>query len=201
MTKASAKPTDPQEAARQRHERIAERQNLADQRQSLSGRLALPSNATIVHGEGEPERGRYRPPQRHDCFHLLHARNAFAEGSLTCVRRLEREFAIRAGVRDADLQERVDRGPSTRGQEDAMVAAAWRIEAVLTVAGPVARKLLTELIEPRQVHAETPDRWRVVVRLLTGEKNEKAQAALVRNAAANLMLAYQVIDQQPRRAA
>jgi hypothetical protein len=128
--------------------------------------------------------------RRLDAFEAL--RDSLSPGAYDAARRLERDLTIRAGEHDrgrAMLRVDCDAG---RDRTDEMLAAGERVAAVL---GRLARRdglLLTELIRPSPGVQLTCPTWRAVVAHITGETNDRGQAAIVRNVCANLAEAYQV---------
>ena len=137
--------------------------------------------------------------QRQDVFTRLYQRDGLTNAQLEAARRLERDMAERAGEAGGTgaLGTRVDCARSIP-VSDRSLAAAERVDAALARIGRRDADLLCELIEPRRVHTSEADRWRVVVRLITGNRDRDGQADAVRTAAEALAKAYRVIDHQPR---
>jgi hypothetical protein len=130
-----------------------------------------------------------RGARRLDAFEAL--RDSLAPGAYDAARRLERDLTVRAGEHDrgrAMLRVDCDTG---RDRTDEMLAAGQRIETVLGRLGRRDGLLLVELIRPSPAVQLTCPTWRAVVAQITGETNDRGQAAIVRNLCANLAEAYQ----------
>jgi hypothetical protein len=134
--------------------------------------------------------------RRMDAFGAL--REGMEPGAYDAARRLELDIAIRCGEHDRGRpMERVD-GESPTDRMDNMVAAAKRVDAVLSRVGPRDAWLLSELINPSVSVSLRCQTWREVVAYITGETHAHAQGAAVRAACANLRDAYDLVQ---RRAA
>jgi hypothetical protein len=96
------------------------------------------------------------------------------------------------------LTPRVDRSIDPQGFSDARRRAGARIEAALSLAGPVSARLLASLCEPEVVAGRAAD-WRGVVRHETGETLPDAQGAILRMACESLAGAYDLIDRSRGR--
>jgi hypothetical protein len=154
----------------------------------------LPANANI-----EVRRRTLRSltgARRVDAFDAL--REGMAKGAYDAVRRLEEDLMLRGGQPASSGgggMERIDCAAGAAVADtvavnrlDRALAAGRRVDRVMSRVGPRDALLLGELITP--VMAGRP--WREVVRMVTGEDNPVAQAAVVRAACANLAMAYQV---------
>ena len=112
-------------------------------------------------------------------------------GAYDAARRLEHDMLLRRGEGDRGrAMARVDcegRGDRT----DEMIAAAERIEAVLSRIGDRDAFLLSELLDPSPAARLARPTWRAAVAYVTGETHTHAQAAVVRSACANLRAAYE----------
>ena len=92
----------------------------------------------------------------------------------------------------ADLV-KVDAQARIEGATQRMLEAGRRVDAALAATGPRCALLLRALVEPAILAGRSLD-WREAVARETAETNPHAQAARVRTACDNLMLAYQAID-------
>lgn len=148
---------------------------------------ALPNNDAVeIRREG---RRNAEGARRLDAFEAL--RESMPPGGYDAARRLERDLTIRCGEHDrgrALLRVDCDRG---KDRTDEMLAAGQRVEAVLSKLGRRDGLLLTELIRPSPGVQLACQGWRAVVAHITGETNDRGQAAIVRNVCANLAEAYQ----------
>ena len=149
-------------------------------------------------------RGGQAAARRDDVFDRLLARQALSAAAHQAVRRLDADMTERRGDSSGDrkLGERTG-GSGTRDLvTQRMIDAGDRIEAALALIGRRDAALLRELLEPRQVMVgEGVERWRQVVVVLTGETGKDAQAAVLRAACENLVLAYREVDNAPRQRA
>ena len=154
--------------------------------------LALPAHGAVA--AVRDGQGRVSHAHRTDVFERLHERGSLSGGQLAAVRRLERDMGLRAGLfrPPADLV-KVDAQARTEGASQRMLAAGGRVDAALAATGPRCALLLRALVEAAVATGVAVD-WRAVVTRETGERNPHAQAARVRTACDNLMLAYQAGD-------
>ena len=159
--------------------------------------LALPAQGDVA--AQRDGRGRVSHAHRTDVFERLHERGSLSDGQLAAVRRLERDIGLRAGLfrMPADLV-KVDAQARTEGATQRMLEAGRRVDAALAATGPRCAILLRALVEPAVLKGAAVD-WREVVARETAEQNPHAQAARVRTACDNLMLAYQALDHARRR--
>jgi hypothetical protein len=158
--------------------------------------LALPAQADVE--ALRDARGQVTRAHRVDAFERLHDRGALGAELLAAVRRLERDIGERAGLFRAGLDlVKVDAQAKAEGATQRMLAAGARAEAVLAACGPRSARLLRALIEPALLAGRTVD-WRETVARETGEANPHAQAAALRAACDNLLLAYRDIDRTGR---
>lgn len=190
------KPFDPAEAARLRAER--ERLTRRDPAKWGVNREAalLAANSDIVH-EAET-RTKVARVARYDVFALMHSREGITSQGLVCVRRLQEQLAIRHKTAGTVNMDRVDGGSAPGGLTDAQVEAGTQILDVVALTGVLTGNLLLALISPEIIHGQRVN-WRNVTQAITGEVYPHGQAAIVRAAVANLMEAYKVYDNQPRR--
>jgi len=134
--------------------------------------------------------------RRLDAFEAL--KDGMAPGAYDAARRLERDMLIRRGEGDRGRRmARVDSDRATDHTDDA-IAAGQRIREALAGVGDRDAFLLTELLDASPAHRLARPTWREVVAYVTGERNEHAQAGVVRNVCANLAAAY---DRPARKAA
>ena len=159
--------------------------------------LALPAHREVA--AVRDGRGRVAHAHRSDVFERLHERGSLSDAQLAAVRRLEQDVGLRAGLfrPPADLV-KVDAQARTEGATQRMLEAGRRVDAALAASGPRCALLLRALVEPGVLRGASVD-WREVVARETGERNPHAQAARVRTACDNLMLAYQALDHARRR--
>ena len=154
--------------------------------------LSLPAHAAVE--AVRDGRGRVAHAHRTDVFERLHERGSLSDGQLAAVRRLEQDVGLRAGLfrAPADLV-KVDAQARVEGATQRMLEAGRRVDSALAAAGPRCALLLRALVEPGVLKGAAVD-WREAVARETAETNPHAQAARVRTACDNLMLAYQAID-------
>ncbi|MDQ0462613.1 hypothetical protein QO010_000361 [Caulobacter ginsengisoli] len=183
--KRKLKPKSPAEIAA---ERLSRRARDFEAVGLAASAAALASNDAVdVRREG---RTHTLGARRLDAFEAL--REGMAAGAYDAVRRLERDLTIRAGEHDRGrAMVRVDcdmgLGP---GRTDQMLAAGQRVDAVLGRIGRRDGWLLLELLRPTPETRIALPTWRAVVAHITGEENDRGQAAIVRNICANLAEAY-----------
>jgi len=139
--------------------------------------------------------------RRDDVFDRLLARGALSASAHAAVRRLDADMTERRGEGHAQ-----ERGPKVDCQTTRDLVtlrtldAGVRVDRALGLVGRRDAALLHELLEPRRVLADTAlDRWRAVVRLITGEARPEVQAGAVRSAAENLAWAYAEVDRAKTR--
>ena len=158
--------------------------------------LALPANRAVE--AVRDGRGRVAHAHRTDVFERLHERGSLSDGQLSAVRRLEQDIGVRAGLfrPPADLV-KVDAQARVEGATQRMLEAGRRVDTALAATGPRCALLLRALVEPGVLKGASVD-WREVTARETAETNPHAQAARVRTACDNLMLAYQAIDHARR---
>ena len=146
--------------------------------------LWLPANADVQ--AQADARGRVVSAHRTDVFETLHARGGLSEAELN--------IGLRAGLfRPETSYVLVDSQGSSEGITQRMMEAGRRVDTALAGVGPRQARLLRALIEPVMLAGRTVA-WREVTARETGEDNPHVQAAMVRAACDNLMLAYQAID-------
>ncbi len=166
--------------------------------------VGLPASAAALSANDSVEvrrEGRHHAEgaRRLDAFEAL--RDSLAPGAYDAARRLERDLTIRAGEHGQGrsmLRVDCDGG---RDRSDEMLMAGQRVEAALGRLGRRDGLLLTELIRPSPMVQLTCPTWRAVVAQITGEKNDRGQAAIVRNVCVNLAEAYQAREKLGGRAA
>ena len=158
--------------------------------------LALPANRSVE--AGRDGRGRVAHAHRTDVFERLHERGSLSDGQLAAVRRLEQDIGLRAGLfRPPAALVKVDAQARVEGATQRMLEAGRRVDSALAASGPRCALLLRALVEPGVLKGAAVD-WREVTARETAETNPHAQAARVRTACDNLMLAYQAIDHTRR---
>lgn len=193
-------PSDPQDIlARRALERAQAR--IADRDPAEWGVCAeihqLPSSADVE--IRLDDRRRVITARRNSCpYDLLHRQGGLTDAQHCAARRLFRDMAMAAGVRDGE--ETFLRDPGPRGDPGAptqvMIDASRRAQLALGMVGPVNARLLKQLNEA-MIGAGICV-WRWIVQRATGERDRNAQAALVRQACESLLLVHQAIDQKAR---
>jgi hypothetical protein len=142
---------------------------------------------------------------RLDVFSLLHSRKgaegkaALTDQQLQAARRLENLIAIAYGHERPEISmDRVDKATATASEQitQAMIDASGLLKIVLGKCGRRDAELLCALMSGTS--ARLGSGWRQTVQRVTGEVNDKAQAAVVRSACENLGLAWQAIDYAAR---
>jgi hypothetical protein len=142
---------------------------------------------------------------RLDVFSLLHSRKgaegkaALTDQQLQAARRLENLIAIAYGHERPEISmDRVDKATATASEQitQAMIDASGLLKIVLGKCGRRDAELLCALMSG--TNARLGSGWRQTVQRVTGEVNDKAQAAVVRSACENLGLAWQAIDYAAR---
>jgi len=147
---------------------------------------------------------------RLDVFSLLHSRKgpqedgkpgkaALTDQQLRAARRLENLIAIAYGHERPELtMDRVDKATATASEQitQAMIDASRLLQIVLSKCGRRDAELLCALMSG--TNARLGSGWRDTVQRVTGEVNDKAQAAVVRSACENLGLAWRELDYAAR---
>lgn len=142
---------------------------------------------------------------RLDVFSLLHSRKgaegkpALTDQQLQAARRLENLIAIAYGHERPEISmDRVDKAQATASEQitQAMIDASGLLKLVLGKCGRRDAELLCALMSG--ANARLGSGWRQTVERVTGEANDKAQAAVVRSACENLGLAWREIDYAAR---
>jgi hypothetical protein len=142
---------------------------------------------------------------RLDVFSLLHSRKgaegkaALTDQQLQAARRLENLIAIAYGHERPEISmDRVDKATATASEQitQAMIDASGLLKIVLGKCGRRDAELLCALMSG--TNARLGSGWRQTVQRVTGEVNDKAQAAVVLSACENLGLAWQAIDYAAR---
>ena len=206
MSRQTNRPFNPAAAAAERLKRLdkqaqaeaAERADAATPNRwgVAADALRLAANASVA--AGRDSRGRVAHAHRTDVFERLHERGSLSAGQLAAVRRLEQDIGLRAGLfRSATDLVKVDAQAKVDGATQRMLEAGRRVDSALAASGPRCALLLRALVEPGVLKGAMVD-WREVTARETAETNPHAQAARVRTACDNLMLAYQAIDHARR---
>lgn len=139
--------------------------------------------------------GRLKRAHKADVWAQLHSRNALTDEQNAAVRRLEGDMIMRAGHGSADGEHVfVDRQGDAAAITDRQVEAGRRVDDALALVGPPSTRLLKALLEPG-VEGHHVD-WRSVVLIVTGETNDRAQAALLRNAAQSLAEVWPEVERR-----
>lgn len=144
---------------------------------------------------GVDPRGRLKHARKADCFHQLHSKGALTDEQLAAIRRLEADMIMRAGYgASAPTLDKVDRSGDAAAITDTMVDAGKRVDDALALVGPPSSRVLKALVEPG-VECQNVD-WRAVVQIITGESNDRAQAAVVRLASQSLADIYPDVEKR-----
>lgn len=145
--------------------------------------------------------GAVQAARRDDVFDRLLARAALSAKAHAAVRRLDADMTERRGEgRGQERGPKVDCQTSRDLVTQRTLDAGARVEGALALVGRRDAALLRELLEPRLVLAgDALDRWRAVVRLITGESRPEVQAGAVRAASENLAWAYAEVDRTKTR--
>lgn len=139
--------------------------------------------------------GRLKYAQRADVWHRLQKRDAITSAQLAAVRRLERDMALRHGVRIDDPGERVvvDQSTDYQGSSQRQIDAGERVDEVLRMIGPPACRVLQDILE-RPIMTGLDVDWREAIARITGETRQEAQTALLRFAAQAVADVYDALD-------
>lgn len=197
MTKKRGRkrPFDPAEAARIEYERRKDPARWGTNDEALT----LESNADVKQ-EAETRKNERRV-RRFDVFALLFNRDGLSREQFDAIRRYQTDMAMAARVGEfAGPGEFVDRSRLPSGATDRQIDARNRLDDAKALLGLLPGQLLEALSEPEVIRGEQVN-WRKTVEARTGETEQHAQAACVRQACEGLKLAYQEIDKRPRRAA
>lgn len=147
---------------------------------------------------------------RLDVFSLLHSRKgpqedgkpgkaALTDQQLRAARRLENLIAIAYGHERPELtMDRVDKATATASEQitQAMIDASRLLQIVLSKCGRRDAELLCALMS--ETNARLGSGWRDTVERITDESRKEAQAAVIRAACQNLVLAWQALDYAAR---
>lgn len=137
--------------------------------------------------------------QRLDVFALLHSRKSLTDTQLYAVRRLEEKQAIANGhERPEQSMDRVDKsseGAPGQNITQAIIDAHRDLGTIYLTTGGKSSELLIALTEPPEAILT---RWRETVQHVTGEHDERVQAAMIRAACENLAAAWQAFDYRAR---
>lgn len=137
--------------------------------------------------------------QRLDVFDLLLSRKSVTQQQVDAVRRLEQKQALAYGhERPEQSFDRVDKsseGAPGQNVTQAMIDAQADLRIIYLTTGGKSSELLIALTLPEERILTS---WRPIVHRITGEHDERAQAAMVRAACENLTLAWQGFDYRAR---
>lgn len=142
---------------------------------------------------------------RLDVFSLLHGRKgaegkaALTDQQLQAARRLENLIAIAYGHERPEISmDRVDKATATASEQitQAMIDASGLLKIVLGKCGRRDAELLCALMSG--TNARLGSGWRDTVERITDEGRKEAQAAVIRSACQNLVLAWQALDYAAR---
>jgi hypothetical protein len=147
---------------------------------------------------------------RLDVFSLLHSRKgpqedgkpgkaALTDQQLQAARRLENLIAIAYGHERPEISmDRVDKATATASEQitQAMIDASRLLQIVLSKCGRRDAELLCALMSG--TNARLGSGWRDTVERITDESRKEAQAAVIRAACQNLVLAWQALDYAAR---
>jgi hypothetical protein len=180
---------------------------LADREARKAQIIALKAQGVRVVHDAE-----YRIIAAHrlDVFSLLHSRKgpqedgkpgkaALTDQQLQAVRRLENLIAIAYGHERPEISmDRVDKATATASEQitQAMIDASRLLQIVLSKCGRRDAELLCALMSG--TNARLGSGWRDTVERITDESRKEAQAAVIRAACQNLVLAWQALDYAAR---
>jgi hypothetical protein len=180
---------------------------LADREARKAQIIALKAQGVRVVHDNE-----YRIIAAHrlDVFSLLHSRKgpqedgkpgkaALTDQQLQAARRLENLIAIAYGHERPEISmDRVDKATATASEQitQAMIDASRLLQIVLGKCGRRDAELLCALMSG--ANARLGSGWRDTVERITDESRKEAQAAAVRAACQNLVLAWQALDYAAR---
>ena len=137
--------------------------------------------------------------QRLDVFDLLMSRKSLTQPQVDAVRRLEQKQALAYGhERPEQSFDRVDKsseGAPGQNVTQAMIDAQRDLSIIYVTTGGKSAELLMALTQPQEAILT---RWRPTVQRVTGEHDERVQAAMIRAACENLALAWQSFDYRAR---
>ena len=137
--------------------------------------------------------------QRLDVFDLLMSRKSLTQPQVDAVRRLEQKQALAYGhERPEQSFDRVDKsseGAPGQNVTQAMIDAQRDLSIIYVTTGGKSSELLIALTQPQEAILT---RWRPTVQRVTGEHDERVQAAMIRAACENLALAWQSFDYRAR---
>ena len=185
-----------------RRKKVDTAQALAERAERKAQIIALKAQGVrVVHDSDY----RIIAAHRLDVFSLLHSRKgaegkpALTDQQLQAARRLENLIAIAYGHERPEISmDRVDKAQATASEQitQAMIDASGLLKLVLGKCGRRDAELLCALMSG--AGARLGSGWRQTVERVTGEANDKAQAAVVRSACENLGLAWREIDYAAR---
>jgi len=180
---------------------------LADREARKAQIIALKAQGVRVVHDNE-----YRIIAAHrlDVFSLLHSRKgpqedgkpgkaALTDQQLRAARRLENLIAIAYGHERPEISmDRVDKATATASEQitQAMIDASRLLQIVLSKCGRRDAELLCALMSG--TNARLGSGWRDTVERITDESRKEAQAAVIRAACQNLVLAWQALDYAAR---
>jgi hypothetical protein len=179
MPKARRKPTDPQEAARQRAERLANEAEI--------GRLR--HQGAVVNLD---RARRIVSAYRASAFHKLKETKTISTGQAAAAERLITDWAVwkRLDGKPAPSEVRAPVYASApQLVTDRMIQAGDRVARVLDYIGPMDRDLLSCLVA-QAVEEDRPLPWRDVVRRVTGVTQTVRQSQMIVAGLENLARAY-----------
>lgn len=147
---------------------------------------------------------------RLDVFSLLHSRKGpkedgkpgkpcLTDQQYQAARRLEILMAIAYGHERPEISmDRVDKATATASEQitQAMIDASRLLQIVLSKCGRRDAELLCALMSG--TNARLGSGWRDTVERITDESRKEAQAAVIRAACQNLVLAWQALDYAAR---
>lgn len=184
MAKPRPRPTNPIDAKARLRELAEGRAEAERLSQQTDVRVTRNTNGTLAGAK------------RLDVFDLLLSRDALSQQAHDAVRRLEELAATASGALKAEASyDRVDTTTIGQNITDAMIDASMDLAKVLEKTGVRSSALLIALLEPS---AALLSRWRDTVERLTGERNDRAQAACVRYASEDLAEAWRLVDYAKR---
>lgn len=138
--------------------------------------------------------------RRLDVFSLLLSRKALTDVQFYAARRLETTHALSRGhekpEQTMDRVQTSSAGAPGQNITQAMIDASAELATIYATMGEQNAAIMQALISEQSAILT---RWRDTVKRITGEPNDKAQAALIRSACENLALAWRKLDYQAKQ--
>jgi hypothetical protein len=180
MPKPRHKPSDPQEAAQRKAERLANEAEITRLR-AAGAVVSLDRTRRIVSA------------YRASCFHKLRETKTITTGQAQAAERLCSDWAIWRGLDGRPPPAEVHTSGRRQGAPeivtDRMIAAGNRVARALKSVGPLDRELLARLVASA-IEDDRPLPWRDIVRRVSGVTQTVRQSQTVVAALENLARVY-----------